>query len=65
MGMYCAVGGVDVELGPEQLKELLAESLGKLGRRERVLGGAAGYYAAAFAGGRVDLRGLGAFWAIG
>ena len=37
MGMYCAVGGIDVELGPGQLKDLLAESLGKLGRRERVL----------------------------
>jgi len=35
--MYCAVGGIDVELGPGQLKELLAESLGKLGQRERVL----------------------------
>jgi nickel-dependent lactate racemase len=35
--MYCAVGGIDVELGPGQLKELLAESLGKLGPRERVL----------------------------
>ena len=35
--MYCAVGGIDVELGPGQLKALLAESLGKLGRRERVL----------------------------
>ena len=37
MGMFCAVGGVDVELGPGQLRELLTESLGKLGRRERVL----------------------------
>ena len=37
MGMFCAVGGTDVELGPGQLHELLAESLGKLGRRERVL----------------------------
>jgi nickel-dependent lactate racemase len=37
MGMFCAVGGIDVELGPGKLHELLAESLGKLGRRERVL----------------------------
>jgi nickel-dependent lactate racemase len=37
MGMFCAVGGIDVEVGSPQLKELLAESLGKLGRRERVL----------------------------
>ncbi len=37
MGMFCAVGGIGVELGSPQLKELLAESLGKLGRRERVL----------------------------
>jgi nickel-dependent lactate racemase len=37
MGMFCAVGGIDVELGPGQLSELLAESLGKLGRRERVI----------------------------
>jgi hypothetical protein len=35
--MHCAVGGVDVDLGPERLGELLAESLEKLGRRERVL----------------------------
>jgi nickel-dependent lactate racemase len=35
--MFCAVGGTDVELGPGQLHELFAESLGKLGRRERVL----------------------------
>ena len=35
--MFCAVGGIDVELGSPQLKELLAESLVKLGRRERVL----------------------------
>src|SRR5580692_2264863 len=37
MGMYCAVGGVAVDLGPQRLRELLAESLGKLGQRERVL----------------------------
>ena len=37
MGMHCAVGGVDVDLGPERLRELLAESLGRLGPRERVL----------------------------
>ncbi len=35
--MLCAVGGIDVELGPDRLKALLAESLGRLGRRERVL----------------------------
>ena len=37
MGLYCAVGGVDVDLEPERLAGLLAESLEKLGRRERVL----------------------------
>src|ERR1700675_974492 len=37
MGMYCAVGGVDVELGPQRLRELLAESLGRLGPRARAL----------------------------
>ena len=37
MGIYCAVGGVDVDLGARRLAELLAESLDKLGRRHRVL----------------------------
>ena len=37
MGMYCAVGGIDIDLGQQRLAELLAESLDKLGRRERVL----------------------------
>lgn len=37
MGLYCSVGAVDAELTPQQLSELLAESLGKLGQREHVL----------------------------
>ena len=37
MGMFCAVGGIDVELGLQELRELLAESLEKLGHRDRVL----------------------------
>lgn len=37
MSLYCAVGGTEVDLSPERMSELLAESLSKLGRRERVL----------------------------
>jgi nickel-dependent lactate racemase len=37
MGLICAVGGIDVELGQQQLHELLAESLQKLGQRQQVL----------------------------
>ena len=37
MSLYCAVGGVDVDLSPAQLREFLSQSLEKLGRRERVL----------------------------
>jgi len=36
MSLYCAIGGVDSNLLP-QLQELLAESLAKLGKRNRVL----------------------------
>ncbi|MGD0414284.1 MAG: D-mannonate epimerase [Terriglobales bacterium] len=36
MSLYCATGGVEADLFP-QLKDLLAESLAKLGRRNRVL----------------------------
>lgn len=37
MSLYCAVGGVDVDLSAGRLKELLSESLEKVGGRERVL----------------------------
>ncbi len=36
MSLYCAKGGVEADLFP-QLKDLLAESLAKLGQRDRVL----------------------------
>ena len=36
MSLYCATGGVEADLFP-QLKDLLAESLAKLGQRNRVL----------------------------
>jgi len=36
MSLYCAMGGVEADLLP-QLKDLLAESLAKLGQRNRVL----------------------------
>jgi nickel-dependent lactate racemase len=36
MSLYCAVGGIDRDLSP-QLEELFAESLAKLGPRNRVL----------------------------
>lgn len=37
MSVYCAEGGVDLELSAERLRELLTVSLDKLGMRERVL----------------------------
>ena len=37
MSLYCAVGSVDTDLSPQQLKDLLAESLAKLGERHQVL----------------------------
>src|SRR6202453_3055622 len=37
MSLYCSVGSTDTDLSPEQLKQLLVESLGKLGARDRVL----------------------------
>jgi nickel-dependent lactate racemase len=37
MSLYCAVGDVDADLSAHQLNDLLVESLGKLGRRKRVL----------------------------
>ena len=36
MSLYCATGGIEADLFP-QLKDLLVESLAKLGRRNRVL----------------------------
>jgi nickel-dependent lactate racemase len=37
MSLYCATGGVDIDLSQEQLRTLLVESLAKLGDRKRVL----------------------------
>ena len=37
MSLYCAVGSTETDLSPEQLKDLLVESLAKLGARNRVL----------------------------
>jgi len=37
MSLYCAVGGLETELSSEQLKDLLAQSLAKLGARMRVI----------------------------
>jgi len=37
MSLYCAKGSVETDLAPQQLKELLTESLAKLGERKRVL----------------------------
>jgi len=37
MSLYCAIGSVDTDLSPRQLNDLLAENLGKLGRRNKVL----------------------------
>ena len=37
MSLYCATGSVETELSLEQMKTLLADSLGKLGERSNVL----------------------------
>ena len=37
MGLYCAKGSVETELSMQQLRDLLLESLAKLGKRNRVL----------------------------
>jgi nickel-dependent lactate racemase len=37
MSLYCAVGTPETDLSPEQLKEMLSESLAKLGARQSVL----------------------------
>ena len=37
MSLYCATGGIEADLSPRQLHELLAESLAKLGERKRVV----------------------------
>jgi nickel-dependent lactate racemase len=37
MSLYCATGDVDTDLTPRQMQDLLAESLAKLGERNRVL----------------------------
>jgi nickel-dependent lactate racemase len=37
MGLYCAVGSLDTDISLEQASDLLAESLEKLGSRNRVL----------------------------
>ncbi len=37
MSLYCATGSPDTDLSPQQLNDLLAESLAKLGERNRVL----------------------------
>jgi len=37
MSLYCAVGSPATDLSPEQLKDLLAQSLTKLGLRKRVI----------------------------
>jgi nickel-dependent lactate racemase len=37
MSLYCSIGSPETDLAPEQLKDLLAQSLGKLGPRQNVL----------------------------
>ena len=37
MSLYCAKGSVETDISPQQLHDLLAESLAKLGKRNRVL----------------------------
>lgn len=37
MSLYCAYGGADAEISPEQLHDLFLQSLAKLGERKRVL----------------------------
>jgi len=37
MSLYCAIGSADTDLSPQQLNDLLTESLAKLGERHQVL----------------------------
>jgi nickel-dependent lactate racemase len=37
MSLYCAIGSTDTDFSPQQLNDLLGESLAKLGERHRVL----------------------------
>ena len=37
MALYCATGGEDLEIAPSRVAEMLKETLGKLGQRNRVL----------------------------
>jgi len=37
MSLYCATGGIETDLSPQQLNDLLAQSLTKLGERKSVL----------------------------
>jgi len=37
MSLYCATGGIETDLSPHQLNDLLTQSLAKLGERKRVL----------------------------
>jgi len=37
MSLYCAVGSAESDLSPQRLKDLLTESLAKLGERKSVL----------------------------
>jgi nickel-dependent lactate racemase len=37
MSLYCDMGSVETDISPQQLHDLLLESLAKLGKRERVL----------------------------
>src|ERR1035441_4289571 len=37
MSLYCAVGGIETDIAPGHLNELLSEALGLLGERNRVL----------------------------
>ncbi len=37
MSLYCASGGVDADISPQQLRDLFIESLSRLGARQRVL----------------------------
>ena len=37
MSLYCAKGSIDTDLSPQQLNDLLVESLARLGPRSNVL----------------------------
>jgi hypothetical protein len=37
MSLYCATGSVETDLSPQQSRDLLVETLAKLGKRNRVL----------------------------